>query len=60
MVNAVNRGEIFRFLLKPWDPEELEAVIDQAVAQHDLIAERRRLIEELRAANDRLTRPTAT
>ncbi|RUL89172.1 hybrid sensor histidine kinase/response regulator [Tautonia sociabilis] len=55
VINAVNRGEIFRFLLKPWDPEELEAVLDAAVAQHDLIADRRRLVEELRAANDRLT-----
>ncbi|WP_169977258.1 hybrid sensor histidine kinase/response regulator [Tautonia rosea] len=55
VINAVNRGEIFRFLLKPWEPQELEAVLDQAVAQHDLIADRRRLVEQLQAANDRLT-----
>ncbi|QDV35198.1 hybrid sensor histidine kinase/response regulator [Tautonia plasticadhaerens] len=55
VINAVNRGEIFRFLLKPWDPEELEAVLDQAVAQHELIADRRRLVEQLQSANDRLT-----
>lgn len=55
VLNAVNRGEIFRFLLKPWEPNELEAVLEQAVAQHDLIADRRRLLEQLRAANERLT-----
>jgi signal transduction histidine kinase len=54
VINAINRGEIFRFLLKPWDPEELERVLDQAVAQHELIADRRRLFEELQQANDRL------
>ncbi|WP_152049520.1 hybrid sensor histidine kinase/response regulator [Tautonia marina] len=55
VINAVNRGEIFRFLLKPWEPEELDAVLSQAVAQYELVADRRRLVEELRAANDRLT-----
>jgi len=56
VVNAVNRGEIFRFLLKPWNPEELESVIDQAVSQYELVAERSRLLEELQAANERLAR----
>ncbi|MEW4570054.1 hybrid sensor histidine kinase/response regulator [Tautonia sp. JC769] len=55
VINAVNRGEIFRFLLKPWEPDELDAVLAQAVAQYELIADRRRLVEQLRAANDRLT-----
>lgn len=55
VINAVNRGEIFRFLLKPWDPEELETVLEQAVAQHELVADRRRLVEQLQSANERLT-----
>ena len=56
VVNAVNRGEIFRFVLKPWADGELESAIEQAAAQHDLIADRRRLVRELGDANAELTR----
>src|SRR4051812_44465014 len=55
VIKAVNQGGIFRYILKPWDAAELEAVIAQAAEQYDLLAERRRLIGELQAANARLT-----
>jgi signal transduction histidine kinase len=55
VIKAINQGGIFRYILKPWEPAELEATIRQAVAQYDLLAERRRLIAELQAANARLT-----
>jgi signal transduction histidine kinase len=54
VISAVNEGHIFRYILKPWDTAELEAIIRQGVEQHDLLAERRRLISELQAANVRL------
>jgi response regulator RpfG family c-di-GMP phosphodiesterase len=56
VINAVNEGRIFRYILKPWDPMELEGIVRQAVEHHDLIVDRRRLIVELREANERLTR----
>ncbi len=55
VINAVNDGRIFRYILKPWDPAELEGLIRQAVDQYDLLAERKRLIVELQDANARLT-----
>ncbi|CAN5711345.1 hypothetical protein BH23PLA1_BH23PLA1_17370 [soil metagenome] len=55
VVAAVNRGQIFRFLLKPWDPGELESVVQQAAEQYDLLADRRRLLAELQKANEHLT-----
>lgn len=30
-IRAVNEGEIFRYLQKPWDPNELRSLIDEAV-----------------------------
>jgi signal transduction histidine kinase len=54
VISAVNEGHIFRYILKPWDSAELEAIIRQGVEQHDLLAERRRLVTELQAANVRL------
>jgi signal transduction histidine kinase len=54
VINAVNEGHIFRYILKPWDTVELEGIIRQAAEQFDLLAERKRLISELQAANGQL------
>ena len=51
VIDAINQGNVFRYITKPWDPEELQAVVRQAVEQHDLIVERDRLVEELKATN---------
>src|SRR4051812_23376792 len=56
VITSVNEGRIFRYILKPWDPTELEGIVRQAVEHHDLIVDRRRLIAELKEANDRLAR----
>ena len=54
VINAVNEGNIFRYILKPWDTVELEGIIRQAAEQYDLLAERKRLVAELQAANAQL------
>jgi signal transduction histidine kinase len=54
VINAVNEGHIFRYILKPWDSVELEGIIRQGIEQYQLLAERRRLIAELQQANARL------
>jgi signal transduction histidine kinase len=56
VINAVNEGYIFRYILKPWDAAELEGIVRQAGEQYELLAERKRLIAELQAANAQLTR----
>ena len=55
VISAVNEGNIFRYILKPWDADELQSVLRQAADQYDLLADRRRLISELQSANARLT-----
>jgi signal transduction histidine kinase len=55
VINAVNEGRIFRYILKPWDPIELEGIIKQAVEQFELLAERKRLIVQLQDTNAQLT-----
>jgi response regulator RpfG family c-di-GMP phosphodiesterase len=58
IVEAINRGEIFRFVAKPWLREELVATVRNAVQRHDLItrndalqAETQQLNAQLREAN---------
>jgi signal transduction histidine kinase len=55
VIDAINQGHIFRYLAKPWDPDELRVVVRQAVEHHELIVEKNRLVAELRAANAKLT-----
>ena len=40
---ALNRGEVFRFLTKPWDDEELKLAIRQCLTHHDLVSRNRLL-----------------
>ena len=47
VIEAINRGQVFRYVSKPWNPLELEAVIRQAVEHFDLFDERNRLLELL-------------
>lgn len=54
VVDAINQGSVFRYIEKPWDPEELEVVIRQAVDQHNLLVEKARLLAELQETNQRL------
>ena len=56
VINAVNEGYIFRYILKPWDATELEGIVRQAAEQYELLADRKRLIAELQTANAKLTR----
>ncbi|MDD2708006.1 MAG: hybrid sensor histidine kinase/response regulator [Verrucomicrobiae bacterium] len=44
-IEAINRGAVHRFLVKPWDNEELRSVIRQSVEQFQLVRDHRRLQE---------------
>lgn len=45
-VQAVNRGNLFRFLTKPCPPDALVAALDAALAQHRLVTAERELLEK--------------
>src|SRR5262245_10635171 len=51
VIGAINQGIVYRYITKPWEPEELQAIIRQATEQYDLLIERRRLLAELKSKN---------
>jgi len=53
-VEAINRGEIYRLITKPWNDDELRATIRQAFEQADLKDEIKRLNRVTREQNFRL------
>jgi signal transduction histidine kinase len=54
VIDAINEGHVFRYITKPWLPEELESVVRQAVERHDMIVEKELLLRELQETNARL------
>src|ERR1041384_2381178 len=54
IVDSVNKGEIYRFLVKPWLHEELIVTVRNAVQRHELIRHNARLHEVTRSLNERL------
>ena len=45
-VQALNKGEIFKFLNKPCDTDSLRSAVSQGVRQHQLIVAERELLEQ--------------
>ena len=56
VIDAVNEGQVYRYITKPWQPDELRAVLNDGLDRHRLVVENRRLISELTAANAALER----
>lgn len=54
LVDAINNSRIYRYLTKPWKLNELRVTLKQAIEAYFLQAERVRLTEDLRLANERL------
>lgn len=56
VIDAINQGNVYRYITKPWDPEELQTVIREACQRYDLIVDRKRLMVELEVKNATLGR----
>jgi signal transduction histidine kinase len=54
VTDAINQGSVYRYISKPWEPHELREVLRQAVEYHDLLTERKRLMQELQEKNRQL------
>jgi len=54
VVDAINEGEVYRYLTKPWDATNMVSTIDQAIEIFDLRKENKRLMAELKRVNGQL------
>ncbi|MBD0262333.1 MAG: response regulator [Tolypothrix sp. Co-bin9] len=48
LVEAINAGQVYKYITKPWDPGELKAVVQRAAQTYDLLKQR---TEELHRAH---------
>src|SRR5262249_31102714 len=58
-VAAINRGQVFRYIFKPWRSEELLEVLNHAVHTRQLERSHEQLLQELRRLNQELERRVA-
>ncbi|MBE9041843.1 SpoIIE family protein phosphatase [Oscillatoriales cyanobacterium LEGE 11467] len=40
LVDAINSGQVFKYITKPWNPEELKAVVGQAAETYGILKQR--------------------
>jgi two-component system response regulator HupR/HoxA len=56
LVRAINEGRIYRYIHKPWEPEELRLNVKRALEAYELTHENTELAAALSDANERLRR----
>jgi len=54
ITEAINKGHIYKFFLKPWNDQNLKLEIRQALDQHQLIQDNKRLHEKVLKQNAEL------
>jgi signal transduction histidine kinase len=54
VIDAINEGNVYRYITKPWDPDELQGIIREACERYDLIVERKQLLQMLQQQNKEL------
>src|SRR5579863_1259764 len=54
VVAAINDGEVYRFILKPWDNEELRVTVRKAIEQQELSIENRCLAQTVRQQREEI------
>jgi len=56
ITESINKGNIYKFFMKPWNDQNLKLEIKQALDQYDLIQANRRLHEKILEQNEALKR----
>lgn len=56
IIDAINKGEIFRYIKKPWDEIELMTAIQNGFEMYQTRKQLRGKVDELQKANDELNR----
>jgi DNA-binding NtrC family response regulator len=47
VIDAINSGGLYRYITKPWDPDELVGVLHEAANRYDDVVEHKRLMADL-------------
>jgi signal transduction histidine kinase/AraC-like DNA-binding protein len=54
IIQAINTGRVYRYITKPWNKQELKINIDKGLETYNLREQNRKLIDDLKEANQTL------
>lgn len=54
VIDAINRGQVYQYISKPWDEQHLKIIIEKAHEVYALRQENKELIKSLLRANEQL------
>ncbi|GGH73014.1 MAG: response regulator [Bacteroidetes bacterium] len=54
VIDSINKGQVYRYLTKPWNEDELRSAIESAYEVYSLRKENKELLKKLEIANDQL------
>ncbi len=54
IIQAINDGQVYYYINKPWEPDELRLIMNRAAERYTLVKENQRLFRELQQANQKL------
>ncbi len=54
VIDAINKGQVYHYITKPWDEEQLRNIIKKSLEVYALRAENKELIKSLLRANEQL------
>ncbi len=55
VINAINEGNVYYYIHKPWEPEDVRLIIRQAIDRYNLVHTNRSLVAEIEETNRRLS-----
>jgi CheY-like chemotaxis protein len=54
LVEAINSGQVYKYITKPWDPNELKAVVQRAAETYELLKQRTEELQRSQAQTELL------
>ena len=55
VIDAINEGNVYYYIHKPWEPEDVRLIIRQAIDRYNLVQTNRSLVAEIEETNRRLS-----
>jgi CheY-like chemotaxis protein len=56
LVEAINSGQVYKYITKPWDPHELKLVVDRAVENYELLKRRKEELDQAQAQTELMSK----
>ncbi|HWP45520.1 MAG TPA: adenylate/guanylate cyclase domain-containing protein [Candidatus Limnocylindrales bacterium] len=59
LIEAINTGQVYRYITKPWDERELRVTIKRGLETYEISQQNKRLLKELEIKNQELEKKVA-